>query len=240
MSIADGLPAEFGFPIVVHPHDPDTIYVFPINGGDRRYLPDAKARVWRSRDAGDSWEELAKGLPEAFFVAVMRDAMCTDDHERAGVYSGHATARCGVGRRGRHLAPAGQRPARRHGGPRRRRPAVTRSGAVSHFDIARSTTIRAAPTQVHALVNDFHEWPAWSPVGGRRPGPAADLLGPGRRRRRALRLVRQPEGGVGSMEITSSTPDEIDLRVVPEALKATNDVTFTLVPAGDGTEVTGG
>jgi hypothetical protein len=87
-SIGDGLPAVFGFPIVVHPHDPDTVYVFPINGGDRRYPPDAKARVWRSRDAGDSWEELAKGLPEAFFVAVMRDAMCTDDHERAGVYFG--------------------------------------------------------------------------------------------------------------------------------------------------------
>jgi photosystem II stability/assembly factor-like uncharacterized protein len=87
-SIADGLPAEFGFPIVVHPHDPDTIYVFPINGGDRRYPPDAKARVWRSRDAGDSWEELAKGLPDGFFVAVMRDAMCTDDHERAGLYFG--------------------------------------------------------------------------------------------------------------------------------------------------------
>jgi photosystem II stability/assembly factor-like uncharacterized protein len=87
-SIADGLPAEFGFPIVVHPHDPDTVYVFPINGGDRRYPPDAKARVWRSRDAGDSWEEMGKGLPDAFFVAVMRDAMCTDDHEPAGVYFG--------------------------------------------------------------------------------------------------------------------------------------------------------
>jgi photosystem II stability/assembly factor-like uncharacterized protein len=72
----------------VHPHDPDTVYVFPINGGDRRYPPDAKARVWRSRDAGDSWEEMAKGLPDAFFVAVMRDAMCTDDHEPAGVYFG--------------------------------------------------------------------------------------------------------------------------------------------------------
>jgi hypothetical protein len=87
-SIADGLPADFGFPIVVHPHDPDTVYVFPINGGDRRYPPDAKARVWRSRDAGDSWEEMGKGLPDAFFVAVMRDAMCTDDHEPAGVYFG--------------------------------------------------------------------------------------------------------------------------------------------------------
>ena len=87
-SIADGLPAEFGFSIVVHPHDPDTVYVFPINGGDRRYPPDAKARVWRSQDAGDAWEELGTGLPDSFYVAVMRDAMCTDRHPEAGLYFG--------------------------------------------------------------------------------------------------------------------------------------------------------
>jgi hypothetical protein len=87
-SIAEGLPAEFGFPIVVHPHDPDTVYVFPINGGDKRYPPEAKARVWRSRDAGETWEELDQGLPDTFFVAVMRDAMSADDHERAGLYFG--------------------------------------------------------------------------------------------------------------------------------------------------------
>ena len=51
--IGDGLPADFGFPVVVHPHEPDTVFVFPINGGDRRYPPDGKARVWRSRDAGE-------------------------------------------------------------------------------------------------------------------------------------------------------------------------------------------
>jgi hypothetical protein len=87
-SIADGLPAEFGFPIVVHPHDPDTVYVFPINGGDRRYPPEAKARVWRSNDAGETWEELGDGLPDAFYVAVMRDAMWADDHQRSGLYFG--------------------------------------------------------------------------------------------------------------------------------------------------------
>ncbi len=87
-SIADGLPAEFGFSILVHPHDPDTVYVFPINGGDRRYPPDAKARVWRSRDAGGSWEELGEGLPDSFYVAVMRDAMCADQHPEAGIYFG--------------------------------------------------------------------------------------------------------------------------------------------------------
>ncbi len=77
---------------MVHPHDPDTVYVFPINGGDRRYPPDAKARVWRSRDAGETWEELGRsregGLPDDFYVAVMRDAMCADDHASAGIYVG--------------------------------------------------------------------------------------------------------------------------------------------------------
>jgi hypothetical protein len=87
-SIADGLPADFGFPIVVHPHEPDTVFVFPINGGEKRYPPEAKARVWRSRDAGETWEELGDGLPDDFYVAVMRDAMCADDHDRTGLYFG--------------------------------------------------------------------------------------------------------------------------------------------------------
>lgn len=87
-SIADGLPADFGFPIVVHPHEPDTVYVFPLSGGEGRYPTDGRARVWRSRDAGSSWEELGDGLPDRFFVGVMRDAMCTDTHERAGLYVG--------------------------------------------------------------------------------------------------------------------------------------------------------
>jgi len=87
-SIADGLPSDFGFPMVVHPHEPDTIYVFPLGGGDGRFPPDGKARVWRSRDAGESWEELAKGLSDSFYVGVMRDAMCTDTHDSAGIYFG--------------------------------------------------------------------------------------------------------------------------------------------------------
>jgi photosystem II stability/assembly factor-like uncharacterized protein len=91
-SIADGLPAEFGFPIVVHPHEPDTVYVFPLSDSAGRYPTDGKARVWRSRDAGETWEELGEGqtdgLPEAFYVGVMRDAMTADDHDSAGIYVG--------------------------------------------------------------------------------------------------------------------------------------------------------
>lgn len=87
-SIADGLPADFGFPIVVHPHDPDTVFVFPIRGGDGRYPVDGEAQVWRSSDAGATWQRLSRGLPERFFVAVMRDAMCTDGADPAGLYLG--------------------------------------------------------------------------------------------------------------------------------------------------------
>jgi photosystem II stability/assembly factor-like uncharacterized protein len=88
VSIADGLPSDFGFTIVSHPHEPDTIFTFPISGGDGRYPPGGKARVWRSRDAGESWEELGSGLPDRFFVAVMRDAMSADSHPTAGLYFG--------------------------------------------------------------------------------------------------------------------------------------------------------
>ena len=87
-SIAEGLPADFGFPIVVHPHEPETVFVFPLNGAGGRYPPEGHARVWRSRDAGESWEPLSEGLPDAFFVGVMRDAMCADDHQRSGLYVG--------------------------------------------------------------------------------------------------------------------------------------------------------
>ena len=87
-SIGDDLPSDFGFSIVVHPREPDTIFVFPIGGGDGRYPPGGKARVWRSRDAGGTWEELANGLPDDFYVAVMRDAMCHDGHDSLGLYVG--------------------------------------------------------------------------------------------------------------------------------------------------------
>ncbi|MEI5672512.1 MULTISPECIES: WD40/YVTN/BNR-like repeat-containing protein [unclassified Nocardioides] len=88
VSIADGLPADFGFPVVVHPHEPDTVFVFPLNAGEGRYPTDGKARVWRSRDAGERWEELGDGLPDYFYVGVMRDAMCADDHDTTGLYVG--------------------------------------------------------------------------------------------------------------------------------------------------------
>ncbi len=88
-SIADGLPSDFGFPIVVDPNDPDTVYVFPLVADGERIPPGGKPRVWRSRDAGVSWEELSKGLPEdGFYAGVMRDAMTADNAETTGLYFG--------------------------------------------------------------------------------------------------------------------------------------------------------
>ncbi len=88
-SIADGLPSDFGFPIVVDPHDPDTVYVFPLVADSRRIPPEGEPRVWRSRDAGDTWTALSDGLPDGgFYSAVLRDAMCADEGSPTGLYFG--------------------------------------------------------------------------------------------------------------------------------------------------------
>ena len=87
VDIAEGLPSDFGFPVVVHPHEPDTVFVFPLHGMGR-FPPEGVARVWRSRDAGAHWEPLGDGLPDDFYAAVMRDSMCTDTHDSAGLYFG--------------------------------------------------------------------------------------------------------------------------------------------------------
>lgn len=88
--ITAGLPSTFGFPIRVHPHDPDTIWTIPLNGDDiGRYPPDAAAAVWRSRDAGNSWQDLRNGLPqEACYFTVLRQAMAGDKQQQAGIYFG--------------------------------------------------------------------------------------------------------------------------------------------------------
>lgn len=87
-SIAEGLPSDFGFPVVVHPRRPDTAYIFPLVADGERIPPNAQARVWRTADAGATWRELGEGLPDAFFAAVMRDAMCSDGGDPAGIYFG--------------------------------------------------------------------------------------------------------------------------------------------------------
>jgi hypothetical protein len=88
-SIADGLPSDFGFPIVVHPHEPDTVYVFPLIADANRIPADGQCHVYRSRDAGSTWEALTNGLPEVpAYAPVLRDALCVDQADPAGVYLG--------------------------------------------------------------------------------------------------------------------------------------------------------
>ncbi len=88
-SIADGLPSDFGFPMVAHPHRPGVIYNFPLAADGRRYPPEEKCRVFRSQDSGKSWEALSDGLPDQpFYPSVLRDAMCVDNATPTGVYFG--------------------------------------------------------------------------------------------------------------------------------------------------------
>lgn len=89
-SIEKGLPSTFGFPAAAHPRDRDTLYLLPLNGDIAgRYVPDAKAAVWRTRDGGATWQDLRAGLPqENAFFGVLRQAMATDRSDPAGVYFG--------------------------------------------------------------------------------------------------------------------------------------------------------
>ena len=99
-SIAKGLPSDFGFPIVVHPHDPDTVYVVPLDPSTRT-CPGGAPAVWRSENGGDSWSRLARGLPkkETYFT-VLRDAMDIDDLKSPALYFGTTTGQLWVGKDG--------------------------------------------------------------------------------------------------------------------------------------------
>jgi photosystem II stability/assembly factor-like uncharacterized protein len=91
--ITAGLPSDFGFGLALHPRDPDTLYVVPLNGADRgRYVPEGRMVVWRSQDRGESWAPLTKGLPtEHAYLGVLREAMAADTLDPAGIYVGTST-----------------------------------------------------------------------------------------------------------------------------------------------------
>jgi len=87
--VSGNLPTDFGFPIEVHAHEPETIYVVPIKSDSEHYPPDAKLRVYRSRTGGNEWEALTSGLPQRdCYVNVLRDAMSADSLDKCGVYFG--------------------------------------------------------------------------------------------------------------------------------------------------------
>ena len=87
--VSGNLPSDFGFPIAVHAHEPDTVYVVPITSDSHHFPPDGKLRVYRSRTGGDTWEPLTNGLPQSdCYVNVLRDAMAVDSLPESGVYFG--------------------------------------------------------------------------------------------------------------------------------------------------------
>jgi hypothetical protein len=86
--VRGNLPTDFGFPIDVHAHEPETIYAIPLNPF-MRSPPDGKLAVYRSRSGGNEWEPLTKGLPqENCYVNVLREAMAVDSLDKCGVYFG--------------------------------------------------------------------------------------------------------------------------------------------------------
>jgi photosystem II stability/assembly factor-like uncharacterized protein len=87
--VSGNLPTDFGFPIAVHAHEPDTIYVVPIKSDSEHYPLDGKLQVFRSRKGGDEWEPLTEGLPQSdCYVNVLRDAMAVDSLDPGGIYFG--------------------------------------------------------------------------------------------------------------------------------------------------------
>ncbi len=87
--VSGNLPSDFGFPIDVHSHEPETIYVVPIKSDSEHYPPEGKLRVYRSRSGGNEWEALTNGLPQNdCYVNVLRDAMAVDSLDSCGVYFG--------------------------------------------------------------------------------------------------------------------------------------------------------
>jgi hypothetical protein len=99
-SIAKGLPSDFGFPLCVHPHDADTVYVMPLEPSTRT-CPGGAPAVWRSENGGDSWRRLAKGLPKKqSYFTILRDSMCFDELKSPALYFGTTTGQLWIGRDG--------------------------------------------------------------------------------------------------------------------------------------------
>ena len=97
-SITKGLPSDFGFPIVVHPHDPDMVYVMPLEPMTRT-CPGGTPAVWRSRNGGKSWKRLSKGLHKRnSYFTVLRDAMTIDTLKSPALYFGTTTGQLWLGR----------------------------------------------------------------------------------------------------------------------------------------------
>jgi photosystem II stability/assembly factor-like uncharacterized protein len=87
--IGNGLPSDFGFAMEIDPHDANTVYIVPIESDEFRCTPEAKLRVYRTRNAGDSWEPLTEGLPQKDALeTILRDNLKADANQPTGLYFG--------------------------------------------------------------------------------------------------------------------------------------------------------
>jgi len=92
--ISGNLPTDFGFAIDVHTHEPETVYVVPIQSDSEHFVHEGKLRVYRSPRGGNEWEALTKGLPqENCYVNVLRDAWPSIRSTNAASISARPAAR---------------------------------------------------------------------------------------------------------------------------------------------------
>ena len=190
--ITEGLPTEFGFAAATHPHDRDTFYVIPLDPGQGRTMPDGHAAVWRTRDAGSSWQRLDNGLPtEDAYVGVLREGMAIDDQDDAGPLLRHQhRPAVREHRRGRELEPGRRALPGHHVGHRRNR----RVMAELHLPpvllplfpgLPRELAVEAG-TVLEAIDRLDERWPGL-PRPPRRGGPGAAPAHQRLRRPRARR-----------------------------------------------------
>jgi photosystem II stability/assembly factor-like uncharacterized protein len=75
--------------MVMHPHNPDSLYIVPVESDEFRCAPEGRLRVYRTRNAGGSWEPLMRGLPQkGAYETVLRDALAADSLDPHGLYFG--------------------------------------------------------------------------------------------------------------------------------------------------------
>jgi serine/threonine protein kinase/photosystem II stability/assembly factor-like uncharacterized protein len=87
--IANGVPSDFGFAMIMHPRNPDCVYIVPVESDEFRCTCDGRLRIYRTRNAGSSWEALSRGLPQkGAHETVLRDAMTADSYDPLGIYFG--------------------------------------------------------------------------------------------------------------------------------------------------------
>ena len=159
--IGDNMPrdvGDIGFPIELHPRDPDTAWVFPMDGTDvwPRTSPDGRPAVFVTRDAGDSWTRCDDGLPERAWYTVKRQAMTVDDRDPVGVYFGTTCGELvGEYRRRRALGAHRGAPARDLHGRVRRSRAV--NADATRVNVRIPTPLRSYTAQQSVVQVEAHD-----------------------------------------------------------------------------------